>query len=62
MWGMAGDFISKIYAGTSSVLTHITTKGKENVIDTIHHGLTSLKRFLKQHLSDEFKQECILVL
>ena len=62
MWAMCGDFISKIYAGTSSVLTQVTIKGKENVFDRIDHGYTSVKRFLKQNLSDDFKQECILVL
>lgn len=55
MWAMSGDFISKIYAGTGSVLTHLTIKGKENMFDHIHHGLTSVKRFLKQNLSDDFK-------
>lgn len=55
MWAMSGDFISKIYAGTSSVLTSITLKGKENMLDQIHHGITSVKRFLKQNLSDDFK-------
>lgn len=33
MWAMSGDFISKIYAGTSSVLTQLTIKGKENMFD-----------------------------
>ena len=32
------------------------------MFDQIHHGLTSVKRFLKQNLSDDFKQECILVI
>ena len=59
---MSGDFISKIYSGTSSVLTQVTLKGKESFYDQIHHGVTSVKRFIKQNLSDEFKQECILVL
>ena len=47
MWAMSGDFISKIYAGTASVLTSVTIKGKENIMDSIHHGITSVKRFLK---------------
>ena len=62
MWGLLGDCISKIYAGTASVLTSVTLKGKENVLDTIHHGITTMKRFIKQNLSDDFKQECISVL
>lgn len=62
MWAMCGDFISKIYAGTSSVLTQVTIKGKETIFDKIDHGYTTVKRFLKQNLSDDFKQECILVL
>lgn len=62
MWAMGGDFISKIYAGTASVLTQVTIKGKENMFDKIDHGYTSVMRFLKQNLSDDFKQECILVM
>ena len=59
---MSGDVISKIYAGTNSVLTNVTLKGKENIADKIDHGYTSFKRFLKQNLSDDFKQECIMVI
>jgi hypothetical protein len=62
MWAMAGDVISKIYAGTNSVMTSVTIKGKENMMDRIDHGYTSVKRFFKQNLSDDFKQECILVI
>lgn len=47
MWAMSGDIISKIYAGTSSVLTTVTLKGKENFVDKLDHGYTSFKRFLK---------------
>jgi len=47
MWALSGDFISKIYAGTHSVLTSITLKGKENMFDKIDHGVTSVRRFLK---------------
>lgn len=32
------------------------------MFDKIDHGVTSVRRFLKQNLSDDFKQECILVL
>jgi hypothetical protein len=59
---MAGDVISKIYAGTNSVLTSTTIRGKEGMFDRIEHGYTSVKRFIKQNLSDDFKQECILVI
>jgi uncharacterized protein YaaN involved in tellurite resistance len=62
MWALGGDVISKIYAGTQSVLTQVTLKGKENLFDKINHGMTSLRRFLKQNLSDDFKQECIMVI
>ena len=55
MWAFCGDFISKIYAGTHSVLTQVTLKGKENIYDKIDHGVTSVRRFLKQNLSDDFK-------
>jgi len=62
MWALCGDFISKIYAGTHSVLTQVTLKGKQDMFDKIDHGVTSVRRFIKQNLSDDFKQECILVL
>lgn len=62
LWAMGGDIISKIYAGTASVMTSVTLKGRENVVDKIDHGFTSFKRFIKQNLSDDFKQECFLVI
>ena len=55
MWAMAGDVISKIYAGTNSVMTSVTLKGKENMLDRIDHRYVSVKRFFKQNLSDDFK-------
>jgi hypothetical protein len=62
LWAMCGDYISKIYAGTSSVLTSTTIKGKDSMMDKLDHSYTSVKRFLKQNLSDDFKQECILII
>lgn len=62
MWAMSGDVISKIYAGTNSVMTSLTLKGKENVGDRLDHSMISVRRFFKQNLSDDFKQECILVI
>ena len=62
MWTISGDFISKIYAGTSTVLSTLVTSGKQTLFDKIDHGVTTVRRFLKQNLSDEFKQECILIL
>jgi hypothetical protein len=62
MWSISGDFISKIYAGTHSVLAVLASNGKQTMFDRINHGVTSVKRFIKQNLSDEFKQECILIL
>ena len=47
LWAMAGDVISKIYSGTSSVMTTVTIKGKENFYDKLDHRYTSLKRFFK---------------
>jgi hypothetical protein len=47
MWAMAGDVISRIYAGTNSVMTSVTLKGKENMMDKIDHGYISVKRFFK---------------
>jgi hypothetical protein len=62
MWTLSGDFISKIYAGTATVLSNIATTGKTSWFDMIDHGVTTVRRFLHQNLSDEFKQECILIL
>ena len=59
---MAGDYISKEYSGTESVLTQVTLKGHQNAIDKVNHKLLSLKRWRKQTLTDDFKQECILIL
>ena len=47
MWALCGDFISKIYAGTHSVLTQVTLKGKQDMFDKIDHGVTSVRRFIK---------------
>ena len=55
MWTISGDFISKIYAGTQTVLSTLVTSGKQTMFDKIDHGVTTVKRFLKQNLSDEFK-------
>jgi hypothetical protein len=33
LWAMGGDFISKHYSGTASVLTKITLKGHQNLYD-----------------------------
>lgn len=43
-------------------MTSVTIKGKEGMFDKIDHSYTSVKRFIKQNLSDDFKQECILVI
>mmetsp|Transcript_3819 Transcript_3819/g.2847 ORF Transcript_3819/g.2847 Transcript_3819/m.2847 type:complete len:82 (-) Transcript_3819:1377-1622(-) len=32
------------------------------MLDKVDHGYLTLKRFFKQNLSDDFKQECIMVL
>ncbi|MFS8159300.1 MAG: hypothetical protein ACMG6E_03640 [Candidatus Roizmanbacteria bacterium] len=39
--------ISRIYAGTNSVMTSVTLKGKENMMDKLDHGYISVKRFFK---------------
>ena len=59
---MAGDNISKQYSGTSSVLTKITLKGYQNFFDKMEQKTISGKRFFKQSLTDDFKQQCILIL
>ena len=61
MWSISGDFISKIYAGTHSVLGSLTNNGK-TAIERLDHGVTSVRRFLRQNLSDDFRQECTLIL
>jgi len=35
LWAMGGDFISKEYSGTESVLTKITLKGHQNAFDKV---------------------------
>ena len=62
LWAMGGDHISKEYSGTESVLTQITLKGFQSTQDKINHKLISAKRWTKQLLTDDFKQECILIL
>lgn len=59
LWAMAGDFISKQYSGTESVLTKITLKGHQNAFDKVEQKMLSIKRWGKQTLTDDFKQECI---
>lgn len=62
MWSFSGDFISKLYAGTNAVLQTLLSQQKQTFFDRINQGVTSVKRFLKQNLSDEFKQECFMIL
>ena len=62
MWSFSGDFISKLYAGTNAVLSNLASQSKQSILDRINQGVTSVKRFLKQNLSDEFKQECMMIL
>ena len=62
MWAYSGDFISKIYAGTNAVLQSLVKSNKQSLLDRISQGVTSVKRFIKQNLSDEFKQECFMIL
>jgi len=41
LWAMAGDFISKQYAGTNSVLTKITLKGYQSIYDKVEQKIIS---------------------
>jgi hypothetical protein len=59
---MAGDYISKEYSGTESVLTKYTLKGYQSTFDKLEQKMISVKRWQKQTLTDDFKQECILIL
>jgi hypothetical protein len=59
---MAGDLISRQYSGTESVLTKYTLKGYQNLYDKIEQKMISVKRWKKQNFSDDFKQECILIM
>jgi hypothetical protein len=61
-WAMAGDLISRQYSGTESVLTKYTLKGYQNLYDKIEQKMISVKRWKKQNFSDDFKQECILIM
>jgi synaptojanin len=62
LWAMGGDQISKQYSGTESVLTKYTLKGYQNLADKIEQKMISVKRWRKQTLTDDFKQQCILLL
>ena len=55
LWAMGGDFISKEYSGTESVLTKVTLKGHQNAIDKVEQKMLSIKRWRKQTLTDDFK-------
>jgi inorganic triphosphatase YgiF len=59
---MAGDLISRQYSGTASVLTKYTLKGYQNLYDKIEQKMISVKRWKKQTFTDDFKEECILIL
>ena len=52
---MAGDFISREYSGTASVLTRYTLKGHQNLLDKLEQKMISVKRWQKQTLTDDFK-------
>lgn len=62
MWVFSGDFISKIYAGTNAVLQQLSSQQKTTLLDRINQGVTSVRRFIKQNLSDDFKQEVMMIL
>lgn len=62
LWAMSGDSVSKIYSGTHSVLTKVTLKGHENPIDKLTHLATTMRRYQKQMVTDDFKQGCILII
>ena len=62
LWAMMGDFISKEYSGTESVLTKAVLKGFMTTSDKIEQKYLSCKRYQKQTLTDDFKQMCIEIL
>ena len=62
IWAYSGDFISKIYAGTNAVLQSLAHQNKQSIFERINQGVTSVKRFIRQNISDEFKQECMMIL
>jgi len=62
LWAMMGDFVSKEYSGTESVLTKAVLKGYMNTSDKIAQKYLSCVRFQKQTLTDDFKQICIEIL
>lgn len=61
-WAMAGDLISRQYSGTPSCLTKYTLKGYQNLYDKIEQKMIGYKRWKKQTFTDDFKEECILIL
>jgi hypothetical protein len=61
-WALAGDFISRHYSGTASVLTKYTLKGYQNIYDKLEQKMISVKRWKKQTFTDDFKEKCILIM
>jgi hypothetical protein len=62
MWADNADLISRIYSGTISISSNITRFGKQNFKDKISNGLISMKRFIKNNISDDYKEHCIRLL
>lgn len=62
MWADNADLISRIYSGTISISSNITRFGKQNLKDKISNGLISMKRFIKNNISDDYKEHCIRLL
>jgi hypothetical protein len=44
---MAGDYISKQYSGTASVLTKVTLQGFQTIYDKVEQQMISVKRWQK---------------
>eukprot|EP01016_Furgasonia_blochmanni_P049446 TRINITY_DN750_c0_g1_i11.p1 TRINITY_DN750_c0_g1~~TRINITY_DN750_c0_g1_i11.p1 ORF type:complete len:260 (-),score=63.37 TRINITY_DN750_c0_g1_i11:136-915(-) len=59
VWADNGDYISKHYAGTGSVISSVTRTGKPGLFGLLDHGMKTLNRFYIGNFEDQIKQECI---
>ncbi len=59
LWADNGDYISKHYAGTGSVISSVTRTGKQGVFGLFDHMGKTLNRFYIGNFEDQIKQECI---
>lgn len=56
IWADNGDMISIHYTGTPSTHTNILRSGKRNFAGSVAHTFVSINRFIKQNMTDSYKQ------